>query len=107
MEAIQKIQPWSIPMINKEEEIQDKNLIKIILRRSPNITESKIYKLKMGNFESGSPESILKLLTKFDKAVIGTGTSSPVGNIAFLRTFLHGKALRKYELIISTYGSTT
>ena len=84
--AIIEILP--IPTIKKDFDINDKNLIKINIRKSQSITTSDTYELKMGIFESGPPEEILQLLTKFDKAVVGTVNLSTVGKISFLRTLL-------------------
>ena len=63
---------------------------------TPKNSTSETYEFKVGTFESGSLEEILQLINKFDKAVIGTGTTSPVRKISFLRTLLQGEALRKY-----------
>ena len=38
--------------------------------------------------------------------MVGTGTSSTIGNIAFLRTLLQGEALQEYDLIIVTFRGT-
>ena len=100
-------EPSSILMIKKEVEIKDKNLIKIKLRRNQISTTSEKYLFRVGNFESGSPEEILQLLINFDKAMVGTRTSSNVRNIVFLRTLLQSEALLEYDLIVVTFQITT
>ena len=89
------IEPPPILTIKKEVEIKNKNIIKIKLRLNPNSSTSEKYEFKVGTFNSSPQEEILQLLTKFDKEVVGTGISSNVGKIAFLRTLLRGKALRE------------
>ena len=81
--------------------------MKIILRHNLRNTTSETYKFKVGTFNSGHPEEILQLLTKFDKAVVRTGTSSNVGNITFMKTLLWCEVLREYDWIIVTFGGTT
>ena len=102
-----RIEPPPTPLIKKEEEIQYRNIINMKLRRNRNSTASETYGLKMGDFESGSLDAILQLLANFDKTVSRTGTSFPVRKIAILRTLLRGEILRKYKLIIATYGGAT
>ena len=67
------IEPPPISMIKKDVDIKDENIIKIKLRRNPSSTTSEKYEFKVGTFNSSPQEEILQLLTKFDKAVVGTG----------------------------------
>ena len=61
---------------------------------------------KNGELQVSPPIKIPQLLTNFYKVMVGTGTSSTVGKIEFLRTLLQGKALREYNLIFATFGGT-
>ena len=94
-ESFPSIEPPTIPLIKKEEDIQYNNLTTIKLRRTPNSATSGTYEFKMGILKLGSPEAILELMINFDKAVVGTGTKSPAVNISFLRNLLGGKATHK------------
>ena len=95
-------------MIKKEVVIKDKNIINIKLRCSTINTTSDTYEFKMGNFESSPLEEILQLLTKFDKTVVGEGTSSTVRKIASLSNLIWGKALKEFDLIAANFrGMTT
>ena len=58
-EVYASIESPPIPMINKEVKIKDKNIIKIKLWRSMNITTSKTCAFEMGIFDSGPSEEIL------------------------------------------------
>ena len=106
-DSFPSIEPPTIPLIKKEEDIQYNNLTKINLRRTPNSAASGTYEFKMGILKLGSPEAILELMINFDKAVVGTGTTSPAVNISFLKNLLGGKATHKYNLIITSHGGTT
>ena len=87
------IEPPTIPLFKKEEDIQYNIMTKIKFRRTPNSTASDTYDFKMGTFKLGSPEAILQLMNTFDKAIGGTGKTYPVVNIVFLRNLLGGKAM--------------
>ena len=52
----------------------------------------------MRTFKSGYLEAMLQLMIFFDKAVVKTGTTSTVGNVAFLWNFLRGEVVCKYKL---------
>ena len=55
------IKPPTITIIKKEEDIQDRNIIKIKLCCTPKNAAPEIYEFKMGTFESGSPKEILQI----------------------------------------------
>ena len=55
-EALPRINPTPIQNINKEEDIQDKNIVKIKLYCAPDNTAPETYEFNMGYFGYGSSE---------------------------------------------------
>ena len=107
VKAFPWIKPPATPLINKEEDIEDKNLVIFKLCCTPKNTASDTYEFKMGTFKSGYPEEIIQLRNFFEESVIATATMSPVGKFYFQHTLLKGLVLFKYKLPVSTQGSTT
>ena len=78
-EAFPIIEPPTITLLKKGEEIKYKNLIKIKLCHNPINATSETYEFNMGTFKSSSPEEVIQLLNNFNKAVVLMIITSPVG----------------------------
>ena len=55
----------------------------------------------MSTFEDGQPEELLTLIKNFIITIYGTGIMPPSEIINYLRTILHGEALRKFDELTS------
>ena len=85
---------------------EEKNIIKIKMRREPASATSKTYELKVQTFENGIPEDFLQTTKGFKTAVDGTGTTSATGKFQFLRIMLRREALREFDVISGQVEST-
>ena len=89
------IEPPPITMISSvTEKVEECNIIKINMRRDPASSTSKTYKLKVPTSKNGKPEEFLQIMKEFKTATDGTVTTPATVKNHFLRTMLHGYALR-------------
>ena len=103
-----RIYPPLIPIFKEDKEIEDNNLINLIntkIVHSPNSMAGEIYEFKIDTFELETIEERIHVLTNYNEALTGTGTSMTMGKY-FLTTQLRGEALRKYKLPVMKNGET-
>ena len=100
------IKPTPINMINNEEYITDKNLVKTKIWWSPNNEVPKTYKFNIGIFELGTLEEILQLLIKPNNTVIVTSTITQAGKTSFLWNVNRSKLMQEYEIPVFNHGDT-
>ena len=67
-----------------------RNIIKVNMRRNPDLAASGTPKLKMSMFDNGPPEEFLTLLNNFKTTINGTGTTPVAGWINYLGMMLRG-----------------
>ena len=103
-----RIDPPLIPLIKADfKEENSKSIIKFKMRLNLASSASEPYELEMATFENGQPEEFLALLKNSKTAINGTGTMSVSGISYYLRTMLHGEALREFDESASQNSGTT
>ena len=103
-----RIEPLLISLVKLEvDDDCTTHIIKVKMRRNTSSAASEMYNVNMNTFDDGQPEEFLSLLRKFKIATDVTRTTTPYGQINYLRTMLRGKALQEFDERKSQYGGET
>ena len=89
------------------EKVAECNITRIKILQDTESVTSKNYKLKVLMSKNGKPEDFLQTIKDFKTTTDGTEPTSATGNIQFLRTILHRKNLREFDILSSQVGITT
>ena len=87
-------------------ESNEYDIIKIKMRWNPSDAASEMYKLKIVTFKHSQPEEFPQLMNNFKREVDRSGTTTVVGKTNYIRTLLHGEAIREFDKLSSQNAGT-
>ena len=101
------VEPPPIPLVKEMSTSKSYgDYVKLKLLRDPMSSTSDLYELRMSSFEHGGPEEFIFFVRNFQMTLADTGTLETEAKVQYLRTFVCGEALLKFDLVSSDTENT-